>query len=117
MKRIEQNSLVARNKMPRQIDSVDVHVSAPADDHIKHRERNRNAAPGLDHIAQERIFRIVIFLGVAAKPEVFGHESGQGLKPFAVRAGLGHEQAQPPSPGVQFTAQFGHRCVRFEAER
>ena len=72
MKWIEQDPLVARDEVARQIDPVDLHVSAAADDDIEHRERDRNPQPRFDHVAQERIFGVVIFLRVPAEAEVLG---------------------------------------------
>src|SRR5450432_1578016 len=48
VKGVEQNPFVARDEMPRQIDSVDFHIRAPTDDYVKDRQRDRNPEPSLD---------------------------------------------------------------------
>src|SRR6476660_7326352 len=98
--------------MPGQIDPVDLHVGAPADDEIKHRERNWNAEPPLDDVAQERVFRVIVVPRVAAKSEIFRHEGGESLESFASRASLCDARAQPPAPQVELAPQFRDRRFR-----
>ena len=56
MKWIEQDSFVTRDEMARQIDSIDPHVRPLTDDHIEHRERDRDAEPRLDHSLKSEFF-------------------------------------------------------------
>ena len=99
------------------VPAVDLHPGAPPDDYVKDREGDWDAKPRLDHIAQERILRVVVLLRVPAKPEVAGHEIGQGLQSLARRTCFGHERAQPPSPGIKLAMQFRDRRLWLETPR
>ena len=70
--------------MPGKIDAVDLHAGASGDHPVEDSQGDGNAHARFDDVRQQRILLAVVVVGIPAKAQFIGHETGEGLRALPV---------------------------------